>query len=189
MAISPEFEELLEGKLETLTLDAYDLNKSPLDPAVDYQDIAQDACERAIRFCGTFIPGTNFEAWMASILRSAHVNNYRRTLHRARTESIEASVETDRGKIINLQQEAEKNSMTPSVEVIVEARIQREEIWKQLGEMNENQRGAIIAVDILGLSYNEAADALQVKRVTFGPRLHKARKALAKRLSPDFRRS
>lgn len=189
MAISPDFEKLLEGKLETLVLDAYDLNKSPLDPAVDYQDIAQDACERAIRFNGTFIPGTNFEGWMTRILWSAHINNYRRTRHRARTESIEASVETDRGRITNLQQQAEKNATAPSVEVIMEARIQREEIWKQLGEMNQNQRGAIIAVDILGLSYNEAADALQVKRVTFGPRLHKARKALAKRLGPDFRRS
>ena len=44
---------------------------------------------------------------------------------------------------------------------------------------------ALVAVDVLGLSYREAARALRVREATITTRLFRARKQVAKQLAPD----
>ncbi len=48
----------------------------------------------------------------------------------------------------------------------------------------ENFRLALVAVDVLGLSYREAARALRVREATLTTRLFRARKQVAERLTP-----
>ena len=49
----------------------------------------------------------------------------------------------------------------------------------------EDFRLALVAVDVLGLSYREAARALHVREATITTRLFRGRKLIAKRLAPE----
>lgn len=183
---SPDFEKLFKAEELSLTLAAAKLNSFPVDAAVDHHDLVQDAMERAYRFREGFKPESNFGAWMRGILRTVSIDNYRRTSHRAQTQPLEIVTQTDRGESLALHFEAERNGALPTVESLVEARARNEELWRHIGRLSPNYRNAILTVDILGLSYDEAATALKIKRVSVGPRIYKARRALARSLGPDF---
>jgi len=57
------------------------------------------------------------------------------------------------------------------------------EIYATIAELPENFRLALVAVDVLGLSYREAAQALRVREATVTTRLFRARRQVAVRLS------
>ncbi len=59
------------------------------------------------------------------------------------------------------------------------------EIYATIAELSEDFRLAIVAVDVLGLSYREAARALRVREATLTTRLFRARKQVAGRLAPE----
>src|SRR5439155_11402099 len=56
-----------------------------------------------------------------------------------------------------------------------------QEIYATIAELPEDFRLAIVAVDVLGLSYREAARALRVREATITTRLFRARKQVAQR--------
>jgi RNA polymerase sigma-70 factor, ECF subfamily len=55
------------------------------------------------------------------------------------------------------------------------------EILDAIGDLPEDFRLAIVAIDILGLSYREAATALDVAEATITTRLYRARRRIAER--------
>ena len=56
------------------------------------------------------------------------------------------------------------------------------ELYRLIGELPDVFREALVAVDVLGLSYKEAARALQTREATVTTRLYRARLRLAKTL-------
>jgi RNA polymerase sigma-70 factor (ECF subfamily) len=59
------------------------------------------------------------------------------------------------------------------------------EIFDAIAELPEDFRLAIVAVDVLGLSYGEAADSLDTREATITTRLYRARQRVARRLSDE----
>jgi RNA polymerase sigma-70 factor, ECF subfamily len=59
------------------------------------------------------------------------------------------------------------------------------EVYATIAELPEDFRLALVAVDVLGLSYREAANALRVREATLTTRLFRARKQVARRLAPE----
>lgn len=59
------------------------------------------------------------------------------------------------------------------------------EVYATIAELPESFRLALVAVDVLGLSYRETARALHVREATLTTRLFRARKQLVKRLSGE----
>jgi RNA polymerase sigma-70 factor, ECF subfamily len=59
------------------------------------------------------------------------------------------------------------------------------EIYATIAELPEDFRLALVAVDVLGLSYREASRALRVREGTLTTRLHRARKQISKRLAAE----
>jgi RNA polymerase sigma-70 factor (ECF subfamily) len=59
------------------------------------------------------------------------------------------------------------------------------EVYLAIAELADEFREALVAVDIIGLSYQEAARALQVPEGTLTSRLFRARQRLARRLGAD----
>jgi RNA polymerase sigma-70 factor (ECF subfamily) len=59
------------------------------------------------------------------------------------------------------------------------------EIFDAIAELPEDFRMAMVAVDVLGLSYGEAATALGAREATITTRLYRARQRIARRFSDE----
>ncbi len=57
------------------------------------------------------------------------------------------------------------------------------EVYATIAELPDDSRLALVAVDVLGLSYREASRALEVPETTITTRLFRARRRVAARLS------
>jgi RNA polymerase sigma-70 factor (ECF subfamily) len=68
-----------------------------------------------------------------------------------------------------------------------ERALEMQELYATIAALPEDRRLVLVAVDVLGLSYREAARALRVREATITTRLFRARKQLAKQvaLAPD----
>jgi RNA polymerase sigma-70 factor (ECF subfamily) len=66
-----------------------------------------------------------------------------------------------------------------------ERALEMQEVYATIADLPEDFRMALVAVDVLGLSYREAARALHVREATITTRLFRARKQVAHRLVPE----
>jgi RNA polymerase sigma-70 factor (ECF subfamily) len=64
-----------------------------------------------------------------------------------------------------------------------EARIEAAELYAAIGALPPDFRDAVVAIDVMGLSYREAATALRVREATITTRLHRGRQRIARSLS------
>ena len=62
-----------------------------------------------------------------------------------------------------------------------EQALEVQELYATIAELPEDFRLALVAVDVLGLSYREASRALRVREATLTTRLFRARKQVAAR--------
>jgi RNA polymerase sigma-70 factor (ECF subfamily) len=67
--------------------------------------------------------------------------------------------------------------------------LEASELYALIAELPETFRESLVAVDLLGLSYREAARALRVREATITTRLHRARLRLADALDGKDTRS
>lgn len=65
------------------------------------------------------------------------------------------------------------------------ARLKSIELFEAIAALPDAFRDALIAVDVMGLSYPEAACALRVREATITTRLHRARQRVADTLADD----
>jgi RNA polymerase sigma-70 factor (ECF subfamily) len=63
-----------------------------------------------------------------------------------------------------------------------DAFIDSEELYRAVSELPDDFRDALIAIDVVGLSYREASKALKVREATITTRLHRARQRVARAL-------
>src|SRR5205807_1644709 len=59
------------------------------------------------------------------------------------------------------------------------------EVYETIAQLPQDFRETLVAIDVLGLSYREAARALGVREATITTRLFRARKQIAGRLAVD----
>jgi RNA polymerase sigma-70 factor (ECF subfamily) len=66
-----------------------------------------------------------------------------------------------------------------------QARIELGEVYGAISELPPDFRDAVIAIDVVGLSYRQAAHALRVREATITTRLHRGRQRIARRLEGE----
>ncbi len=64
--------------------------------------------------------------------------------------------------------------------VRAESRLEASELFAAISALPPDFRDALIAIDVLGLTYREAANALRVRETTITTRLHRARQRIAR---------
>jgi RNA polymerase sigma-70 factor (ECF subfamily) len=69
-----------------------------------------------------------------------------------------------------------------------ERAIEVQELYGTIAQLPEDFRLALVAVDVLGMSYREAARALKVREATITTRLFRARRQVARALDPELAR-
>jgi RNA polymerase sigma-70 factor (ECF subfamily) len=68
--------------------------------------------------------------------------------------------------------------------VRAESRLEASELFAAISALPADFRDAVVAIDVFGLSYREAAQALGVREPTMTTRLHRGRQRLARELTP-----
>lgn len=129
-------------------------------------DLVQDAIVRALAARQQYTPGTNFKAWIFTILRNLHVNNLRRRKFRA--EPID--------------------EISPEVWSVLprqDAKLEIDDFQRALAKLSPEQREVLILVGASGFSYEDAAEICECAVGTIKSRLSRARRDLFKLLTGD----
>ncbi len=148
------FHDMLVGCLPRLRQQAMALTRR----RADADDLVQAAVTNALAAQASFIPGTNFKAWMARILRNRFLSDVRR-----RRETVEMD---------DAPQEAFSRPASQ------EASIAMDELRVNLARLPADQRIALMMSAVQGLSYDEMSAELGVAVGTLKCRVFRARKQL-----------
>lgn len=138
--------------------------------AADAEDLVQDTLLRAYRAIGRF-DGDHPRAWLLTILRNAQVNRVRR-----RRPSLLR--DPDAGQRLH-----EGRNALPSAEALVVSQTFDTTVGDAVARLPTRFRHVVELVDIDGLTYQEAADALGIPIGTVMSRLHRARHRIRTRLA------
>ena len=139
---------------------AYKLTKS----TDDAQDLFQETAFRAISNREKFRPGTNFKAWMFTIMKNIFINNYRKKV-KANTiiDSTENLFYLNSGKNVIYNKAGSNMVMT--------------ELNRMVSELDVTIRKPFL-MHFEGFKYQEIADELDLPLGTVKSRIFFARKAL-----------
>jgi RNA polymerase sigma-70 factor (ECF subfamily) len=136
----------------------------------DAEDLVQESLLRAYKAIDGF-DGRYPRAWLLTILRNTERNRHRRR----RPELLSDP---------NMAEERGPRTDADMVERRAEDREFDEAVTSALEELPENFRRVIELVDVDGLTYQEAADVLDVPLGTVMSRLHRARRRIRDLLVP-----
>jgi RNA polymerase sigma-70 factor (ECF subfamily) len=131
----------------------------------DAEDLVQETFARVLRR-PRFLRRDEDLAYLFKVLRNTWINSYAERSRRVKT------VEFDEATDFVVDPGAD-----PSVSVI-----EVQTIYAQIDQLSPALRETLLAVDVLGLSYRQAADALGVQPGTIMSRLFRARNKVAERL-------
>ena len=163
------FEEVALAHLSGLYYAALRLTGQPADA----EDLLQETYTRAYAAFERFTLGTNARAWLYRIMNNHFLNQVGRAEAR-RTRSFSATAPADL---------AAAGPASPGPEEIVMHATLDARLSAALGELPPDFRSAIVAVDVGGFSYEEAAGMLGCPVGTIRSRLYRARSLLRARLT------
>ena len=132
-------------------------------------DIVQAACERALRACDQFTPGTRLDSWLFRIIRNLWIDDIRKR----KTEGVTATIED----AIDIAGEDGRRA--------TETALALNEVTEAMSRLPEDQRVVLLLVCAEDRSYQDAADTLGVPIGTVMSRLARARRSLAAALHLD----
>ncbi|XBQ17056.1 MAG: sigma-70 family RNA polymerase sigma factor [Oceanicaulis sp.] len=151
-----EFREELTAAIPYMRAFARSLTSN--DAAAD--DLTQDALVKAWRARDRFKAGTNFRAWVFTIVRNQFYSDQRRSWRQAPWDE-------------------EKAKRTLSGPQGLDSMMALDELRRALQNLPEDQREAIVLVGAGGFAYEEAATICGCAVGTIKSRVSRARKALA----------
>ena len=147
----------LGDHLDRLYRAALGLTGSPADA----EDLVQDVCVKVLAK-PRMVSGEDDLGYLLRVLRNTFISNHRTSTRRPATATAPEDLER-----------FEARGTDP--ERAFEAR----ELYARIAALPDHQRDALVAVDLLGLSYKEAAATLAVPTGTIMSRLYRARQSLA----------
>lgn len=122
-------------------------------------DLTHDAVVRALAAIDQFTPGTNFKAWMFTILRNLYYNECRKRWIKSTPIDEMAGDE-------------------PSIGPAQEANLEFNDFRRAFWQLNADQREVLILVGASGFSYEEAAEVCNCRVGTVKSRVSRARTEL-----------
>jgi RNA polymerase sigma-70 factor (ECF subfamily) len=163
-----EFNGMIDDLSQVLYSFAYNLTKS----ADASKDLYQETAYRAITNRDKFKPGTNFKAWMFTIMKNIFINNYRK---KKKANTIIDTTE-------NLYY---INSGSVTINNKAESSIMSEELMAMIDELDDSTRIPFM-MHYEGYKYQEIADELELPLGTVKSRIFFARKALKEKISKRY---
>lgn len=146
----------------------------------DADDLMQECLLHAYQAFDRFEAGTNLRAWLHRILLNAYISGYRRRVRERRALDFEADPSRRMVLLTDAQSQVEERDGGHSVKGISRT------VQRALDELSPEFRAVVLMADVSELSYREIADALGCPIGTVMSRLHRGRRALAKKLAPQL---
>ena len=163
-----EFNTKFDSLTNSLQSFAYNLTKN----SEDAKDLFQETAYRAMTNKEKFRPGTNFKAWLFTIMKNIFINNYRK---KVKKNTIIDN--TDNLYFIN------------SGSTIIGNDAGRNILMKELNKMIEALDESIrkpFMMHYVGYKYQEIADHLELPLGTVKSRIFFARKALKEKIRNQY---
>ena len=154
------FEMLLRRHMDNLYYAALDLSGN----SSDAEDIVQEAALKGLRRFDSFQEGTDFKAWMMTIVANTYIDLYRRR-RREKPAATEDAVQA--------LAESEAPLRAGDLEFLLP-----DDVERALASLPDEQRAAIVLVDVNGLTNQEAAEALGWPLGTVNSRVYRGRAEL-----------
>jgi RNA polymerase sigma-70 factor (ECF subfamily) len=160
---SPEFRSALVDSIPHLRAFARSLTRNR-DRA---DDLVHDAAVRALAAADQFTPGTNFKAWIFTILRNLYYNEGRK----------------DHSRNVPFDETTVTEHAIPATQ---EAALEFCDFRRAFWQLGEDHREVLMLVGASGLSYEEAAKICDCAVGTIKSRVSRARQELTRLLSEDM---
>jgi RNA polymerase sigma-70 factor (ECF subfamily) len=128
----------------------------------DAEDLVQDTYARVLAR-PRLLRRDDDLGYLLRVLRNTHVSRLRAAARRPRTAEWAAELDPP----------TTRSDGTP------EGHLDAAELFRAIAQLPDDFRDALVAIDVAGLGYGEAARALGVPEATITTRLHRARKRVA----------
>jgi RNA polymerase sigma-70 factor (ECF subfamily) len=129
----------------------------------DAQDLVQEVLLRVRRGLTTYRPGS-MEGWLSRITTNVFLDEMRRR---------------GRRPVHSLPVDVDSSSPTaPSADQALAAEVLDEEVQAALSSLPDEYRAAVVLCDVVGLTYGEIAEVLDVPSGTVRSRIHRGRALL-----------
>ncbi len=134
-------------------------------------DLMQETACRAFRHRGKFTIGTNFKAWMTTIMRNTFINGYRKKRTR---NKVEAPIEDFLFAIEN-----------KTINGTAESSVMMNELEALLGKLSTTYRIPFVMF-VKGYQYQEIAEQLDIPIGTVKSRIYSARQNMQKMIKEHY---
>ena len=168
-----EFVEQALVHLDLLYNSAVQMTRNPADA----QDLVQDTLVKAYRFFDTFTRGTNCKAWLFKIMKNKFINAFRKRSREPTRVDFEKVKPTLRAEVLPNGAFENARGVEDAFEELVE-----DDVKQALDQLPFEFRMVTVLSDVVGLSYQEIAEAMDSPVGTVRSRLSRARKLLQKKL-------
>lgn len=175
------FAQAVEAQVDALYGLALRLTRNEADA----EDLVAEAVTKAWSAIGTLEDPERFRPWIFRILRNRFISDYRKTVVRPRTVSLdEPDEDAGDGDVVSLlnRQPDEFLRWWADPETEVANKLLGEQIAAAIDALPECYREAIVLVNVEGLGYDEAAEVLGVPPGTVRSRMKRGRTLLQKAL-------
>ncbi|MEK7705869.1 MAG: sigma-70 family RNA polymerase sigma factor [Myxococcota bacterium] len=168
-----EFEDLIGKHLDGLYGAALRFTRN----SAQAEDLVQDTVVRALRFRERFEPGTNFRAWIFTILTNTFIHRYRR--QKREREALEGVRREDVARELRSER-SEQQALEPE-NTYLDGMLS-DDVLAALDSLPEEFRAVVVLCDIEGLAYKDIAEAVECPVGTVMSRLYRGRRMLEDKL-------
>lgn len=134
----------------------------------DAEDLVQETYENVLRR-PRLLQSDDDIGYLLRVLRNTFVSGRRAAARRAQTTALPDDLDV----------------MEDRRAVRAESRLEASELFTAISALPPDFRDAVVAIDVLGLSYREAARVLDAREATITTRLHRGRQRLVRELAPS----
>jgi RNA polymerase sigma-70 factor (ECF subfamily) len=134
----------------------------------DAEDLVQETLARVLRR-PRFMRNEDDIGYLLRVLRNTFISSHRTARRRPVTEPLPDSLDL-------LE---DHRALGPA------EHLESRALYETIASLPPDFRDALVAVDVVGLSYREAARALGVREATLTTRLHRARRRVARELTQE----
>lgn len=138
------------------------------------EDLTQEVFLKAFRAYDSYEPGTHVKAWLLTILRNLQIDHHRK--NGARPGTVPLDLVPDHELALDPHAPGAGSDMDPE-------RFDQD-VVRELSELGDEFRRALLLCDVEGLSYREIAEVMGCAVGTVRSRISRARAVLRERLRP-----